>query len=106
MGGGKGVSGLLPRRSLAASTELFQRLRDAWDMEGAPVTFTGGVARRLPGEPAVDTLRRADRNLYAAKEAGRDRLVDDTTPDLRVVMPRQQTPLRADDPSLRARARR
>ena len=86
--------------------EMFQRLHDAWDLEGAPVTFTGGVARRLPGESALDTLRRADRHLYDAKEAGRDRLIDDTTPELHVVVPKQETPLRPDGPSRRFEARR
>ncbi|HVU72052.1 MAG TPA: GGDEF domain-containing protein [Mycobacteriales bacterium] len=85
------------------TTEMFQRMRDAWDLAGAPVTFTGGVARRLPGETPLDTLRRADRHLYQAKEAGRDRLVDDATPDLRVVVPRQETPLPSEN-ARRARA--
>ncbi|HEV7824489.1 MAG TPA: GGDEF domain-containing protein, partial [Mycobacteriales bacterium] len=45
---------------------------------GLPVTVSVGLCTAEPGcadQEAV--LRRADRNLYAAKRAGRDRSVDD-----------------------------
>jgi diguanylate cyclase (GGDEF)-like protein len=42
---------------------------------GLAVTASIGVAARLPGEPATATLRRANAGLFAAKEAGCDRVV-------------------------------
>lgn len=41
----------------------------------ARVTLSGGVAVRRPGESIPDWVTRADRRLYAAKAAGRDRIV-------------------------------
>ena len=41
------------------------------------VTFSAGVARWRPGEQLDDVLRRADAACYAAKAAGRDRIVVD-----------------------------
>ncbi len=40
-----------------------------------PVTLSAGIAFAAPGEAAGDALRRADEALYAAKQAGRDRIV-------------------------------
>ena len=39
------------------------------------VTISAGVAVALPGDSQEELLRRADRNLYAAKSQGRDRVV-------------------------------
>lgn len=38
------------------------------------ITFSAGVVARAPGEPLDAALARADRLLYAAKDAGRDRV--------------------------------
>jgi len=38
-------------------------------------TLSAGIAFALPGEALADCMRRADDALYAAKEAGRDRIV-------------------------------
>ena len=42
------------------------------------VTFSAGVASVESGTTQTDLLRRADRALYAAKAAGRNRVVRDT----------------------------
>lgn len=42
-----------------------------------PVTFSAGLTVTKPGEDPVELLQRADRLLYEAKSAGRDRIVDD-----------------------------
>ena len=39
------------------------------------VTFSGGVAARVGGEPFTDTITRADKAMYAAKSQGRNRVV-------------------------------
>ena len=44
------------------------------------VTISLGVAVHRPGDTVDDTLRRADRALYAAKEGGRNRVVVAETP--------------------------
>lgn len=41
------------------------------------VTISAGVAKHKPGENAIQFLRRADTCLYAAKHAGRDRVVNE-----------------------------
>jgi len=38
------------------------------------VTISLGVAERRPGESRDDLIRRADAALYAAKDAGRNRV--------------------------------
>lgn len=47
------------------------------DHEGKPITLTVsiGLAIRHDGESTEDWIRRADRALYAAKDAGRDRCI-------------------------------
>ena len=42
---------------------------------GIRVTFSAGLTEHLLGELLHETLERADRGLYAAKEQGRDRMV-------------------------------
>lgn len=39
------------------------------------ISFSAGVATRDAGEPFTDAIQRADKALYQAKEAGRDRIV-------------------------------
>jgi len=58
-----------------------ERLRDTQGRLEIPtatgpvtVTISIGIARHEPGEAAAIWLERADRALYAAKHAGRDRV--------------------------------
>ena len=44
-------------------------------LEGAAISFSAGLATRRPGEPSAELISRADRALYEAKQAGRDRIV-------------------------------
>ncbi len=43
-------------------------------------SFSGGLARWHPGEPALDLINRADERLYAAKKAGRKRILAEDFP--------------------------
>jgi GGDEF domain-containing protein len=38
------------------------------------ITLSAGIAFAAPDEPLEDAMRRADAALYAAKQAGRDRI--------------------------------
>jgi diguanylate cyclase (GGDEF)-like protein len=62
-----------------AAARLAERLRDAVataDFQGVAVTVSIGVAEWRSGHGTVDhALGRADRALYAAKRAGRNRVV-------------------------------
>ncbi len=56
------------RASLAATPVIVEA-------RAVPVTGSIGIASWLPGEPSIEmTLRRADLALYAAKQAGRNRV--------------------------------
>lgn len=44
-------------------------------VDGRRISFSAGLARRHAGEPFTDAIHRADKALYQAKEAGRDRIV-------------------------------
>lgn len=39
-----------------------------------PLTFSAGVAQHVPGGEVLDDVRVADKRMYAAKQAGRDRV--------------------------------
>jgi len=65
--------GLLMRGSAAECRAVAERL-----LAAVPhgQTATAGVTECRPGEDPADALRRADRALYAAKEAGRGRVME------------------------------
>jgi diguanylate cyclase (GGDEF)-like protein len=76
--GGDEFAVLLPETDRGQALRVALRLQDA--VRGAstpvPVTVSYGTASWSgPTDVATDVLRRADRALYAAKDAGRDRLV-------------------------------
>ena len=83
--GGEEFAVLLPETDIAAATLMGERLREqiaALRIPHAPkqkyeqVTISVGCASVLPGESLKppDLLDAADRNLYAAKSAGRNRV--------------------------------
>jgi len=83
--GGEEFAVLLPETDIAAATLMGERLREqiaALRIPHAPkqqyehVTISVGCAAVLPGESLkpLDLLEAADRNLYAAKSAGRNRV--------------------------------
>jgi diguanylate cyclase len=74
--GGEEFAVLLPDCGLAAAMEIAERLRTA-QPEG---TCSIGVAAWDGQEEATGLVARADRALYAAKEAGRDRCLAGQAP--------------------------
>jgi diguanylate cyclase (GGDEF)-like protein len=78
--GGEELALLLPDTSLAQGGAVAERVRAAVAALaivgcGRPVTVSLGVAELRPAEEPASLLRRADAALYAAKQAGRDRVV-------------------------------
>src|SRR5512140_1325325 len=81
--GGEEFVVVMPRAEIPGALKRAEEWREAFaacivdGRDGAPVTCTIsiGIARhRDPGESFADCLRRADEALYAAKNAGRDRV--------------------------------
>jgi diguanylate cyclase (GGDEF)-like protein len=62
---------LLPNGGDVAPSAV-ERLRDAWRTLRPAATFSAGIAIRDEAEAPAVTLAKADRALYAAKDAGRD----------------------------------
>jgi len=72
---------ILPGMAQAQADAQLHRLREALahrpllhEGQQIPVRFSAGIAQWHAGESADDLLQRADRALYAAKLAGRDRV--------------------------------
>ena len=72
---------MLPDTDLKAGIEAIQRLqRDLTkkfflhNNERVLVTFSAGVALRGPDEDADDLVGRADKAMYQAKQAGKNRV--------------------------------
>lgn len=82
--GGEEFLLVLPRRRHDAGISVVERLAASWRMTNPATTFSAGAARHDGGDSTI-TLERADAALYAAKRAGRDRCVSDTSslPDRR-----------------------
>ena len=76
--GGDEFAVLLPETDRRQAIRVARRLQDAVRATptSVPVTVSYGTASWSgPNDLATEVLRRADRALYAAKDAGRDRLV-------------------------------
>ena len=73
--GGEEFVCLLPGQTPEQARRLAERL--GADLRGGPlpVTFSAGVAPVQPGDTLGALMARADAAMYAAKEAGRDRVV-------------------------------
>lgn len=78
--GGEEFILLLPRTDAAGAHRCMERLRERQEslrdeVSGVPpCTLSGGIAEYIPGENMEALLRRADRALYSAKHAGRNRV--------------------------------
>ncbi|WP_374567709.1 GGDEF domain-containing protein [Ideonella sp.] len=83
--GGEEFLLLVPATGLHAAHELAERIRQAaaaapW-RHGLAVTLSLGVAECRPDDSVDSLIGRADRALYAAKAAGRDRVCDESPAD-------------------------
>jgi diguanylate cyclase (GGDEF)-like protein len=82
--GGEEFLLILPATTMAQASLLVERLRarlealHALPSDERPVTASFGLAAWRGDESAADLVRRADRALYRAKNAGRNRVVADT----------------------------
>jgi diguanylate cyclase len=77
--GGEEFLLVLPGAGSSEASGVISRIRDAFpparlleDGIVLPYTFSAGVTEALPDDDRSSILRRADRALYAAKEAGRN----------------------------------
>lgn len=80
--GGEEFSLILRGATLQEAANLAERIRGECAEQGVPtregtisITVSAGVADGAPNQALGDLLARADSALYAAKEAGRDRVV-------------------------------
>ena len=85
--GGEEFLVVTPQASAATAAALVERLRAALAVTpfdaivpGLRITFSAGVAECAPGEDLHQAIDRADRALYQAKQAGRDRTVSEFAP--------------------------
>lgn len=77
--GGEEFAAILPDSSIVEARQVAERVRDAlehacFQFEGRALraTVSLGVAELLPDEDVSGLIKRADRALYASKEAGRN----------------------------------
>ena len=84
--GGEEFLLVLPGTALPEALEVAERLRaglaQCSDEEIGVLTASFGVVQASPDEAVVGLLERADRTLYRAKEAGRNRVEGDVTSSL------------------------
>ncbi|MCP5280007.1 MAG: GGDEF domain-containing protein [Rhodoferax sp.] len=84
--GGEEFLLLLPATSLDEAQRITERLRitctesPAWEsLPGCRVTFSAGLVLHRPGDSSALTIARADAALYAAKHAGRNQVVAESS---------------------------
>jgi diguanylate cyclase (GGDEF)-like protein len=90
--GGEEFIVLLPGASAELATSVLERLRSATP---AGQTFSAGVATWDGNETSEELIARADRALYQAKDAGRDRIQVAAEPAPPNVQPTTAPPARA-----------
>jgi|GEM_PF-2096868 len=78
--GGEEFLVILPGLSRADAVRHAEHFRTSveqqtWRERELVVTLSGGVAALVPGETPEELIRRADRSLYQAKKAGRNRVL-------------------------------
>lgn len=80
--GGEEFLVLLTAATVKTAVGVAEKLRASvaahevtYEGERIPISFSGGLAQHEPGTNVNDTLRDADRALYAAKSSGRDRVI-------------------------------
>lgn len=79
--GGEEFLLLLPATGIEQAAALLERLRGQVaqlavpGLDGLRIRFSGGLCVRQAGESFADTIKRADKALYRAKSAGRDRVL-------------------------------
>ena len=79
--GGEEFLVVLPKTDLNGAVRFAEKLREVvsrskFMYKGVriPITISGGVADRISSESMEDMLKRADENLYQAKEGGRNKI--------------------------------
>jgi diguanylate cyclase len=77
--GGEEFLILLPETTIEAATQAMTRLQRELtrhfflhDNEKVLITFSAGVALRLPNEDQESLIKRTDRAMYQAKRAGKN----------------------------------
>ncbi|UVW30168.1 GGDEF domain-containing protein [Massilia sp. H6] len=79
--GGEEFLLLLPATAPGAARAVLERMAESVHampmpgLDGRRISFSAGLATRGPGETFADAISRADKALYQAKQAGRNRIV-------------------------------
>ena len=66
------MPGTVGRQALACVERLLEQLHVVQEGVVAQLSFSAGVTEYLNGETLADMIARADREMYAAKGAGRN----------------------------------
>lgn len=82
--GGEEFLVIAPHLNLNEAEKMAEKLRSAIEAvefdSGVHLTTSIGVSEYNSGEPASALIKRADHALYAAKEAGRNRVIGESSP--------------------------
>lgn len=63
-----------PEETCAVALRLLERVGAFPSDQGGPLSFSAGIAQWKHGESVASTVARADRRMYAAKDAGRNQV--------------------------------